>query len=122
MPKSLENWPPGRFEGSANLFFQTGQGVRHSVTRNRQRRSFPAMFRDTGGWLWARPEIQRVPTGRPDAGLHDRACHDRLSRSEINAPAEARFRPGGDISCGSILLQQGDATMADALSLPIAEI
>src|SRR5262249_44017288 len=67
-------------------------------------------------------KIQGVPTGRPDAGLHDRACHDRLSRSGINAAAEARVRPGRDILRIGTPLQQGDVTMADALSLPIAEI
>lgn len=34
---------------------------------------------------------QGVPTGRPDAGLHGRACHDRLSRHTINAATARRF-------------------------------
>jgi hypothetical protein len=37
------------------------------------------------------PDMQGVPTGRPDAGLHGRACHDRLIRPRINAVAKARF-------------------------------
>src|SRR6516225_5262371 len=42
----------------------------------------------------ASPDRQEVPTGRPDAGLHGRACHDRLSRLQINvAPARAVPRP-----------------------------
>ena len=43
-------------------------------------------------------ETQGVPTGRPDAELRGRACHDRLSRPPINAAAEGRFRGMAEIS------------------------
>ena len=46
----------------------------------------------------ASPDRQGVPIGRPDAGLHGRACHDRLSRLQINAAPARGFRPKAHIS------------------------
>src|SRR6201987_1896685 len=84
--------------------------------------------------------MQGVPTGRPEAGLRGRACHDRLSRARNNAGAERRLQWEIDISSNwpsPVALQissgasesvhseapdnRGDP-MADALALPLAEI
>src|SRR4029077_11549586 len=84
--------------------------------------------------------MQGVPTGRPEAGLRGRACHERLSRPRISAAAERRFQSDIDISSNwrsliaprissgasdSVHSEAPDNSgdpMADALALPLAEI
>src|SRR6516225_6168872 len=74
-----------------------------------------------GARACASPDRQGVPSGRPDAGLHGRACHDSLSRTRINAAAKAQFRPDGVISW-DWMPARGNVIMADPLLCPIAEI
>src|ERR1700751_2170699 len=84
--------------------------------------------------------MQGVPTGRPEAGLRGRACHDRLSRARNNAGAERRLQWEIDISSNwpsPVALQissgasdsvhsgapeNSEDPMADALAPPLAEI